>query len=171
MAAAARTGSRRTPRAVVCIASWPRRRAAGREGGAIARTCTAARDWRPPSSGASGREPELDAGERRFLDASRAASERARRRACGRARGRGRRCSSWRSSRPCSRWRAATAPAAQATAADAQRLGAQALNEPTLDRSLLLARQGVALDDTPGTRDSLLDVLQPQSGRRRRDAR
>ena len=59
----------------------------------------------------------------------------------------------------------------QATAADAQRLGAQALNEPTLDRSLLLARQGVALDDTPGTRDSLLDVLQPQSGRRRRDAR
>ena len=36
-----------------------------------------------------------------------------------------------------------------ATAADAQRLGARALAEDDLDRSLLLARQGVALDDTP----------------------
>ena len=67
--------------------------------------------------------------------------------------------SSWRSRRPCSRWRAATAPAGRPRRPQAQRLGAQALNEPTLDRSLLLARQGVALDDTAGTRDSLLDVL------------
>ena len=58
-----------------------------------------------------------------------------------------------------SRWTSSAARAAQAAAADAQRLGAQALNEPALDRSLLLARQGVALDDTPGTRDNLLAAL------------
>ena len=48
---------------------------------------------------------------------------------------------------------------AQATAADAQRLGAQALAEDDLDRSLLLARQGVALDDSPQTRSNLLAAL------------
>jgi len=47
----------------------------------------------------------------------------------------------------------------RATAADAQRLGARALVEPELDRSLLLARQGVALDDTVQTRGSLLAAL------------
>ena len=109
-------------------------------------------EWR------SGREPELGAGERRFLDASRAATEQARRRARVAFAG------------VVGLLVVAVAAAVlalesgdrarrQATAAVAQRLGAQALNEPTLDRSLLLARQGVALDDTPGTRDSLLDVL------------
>ena len=48
---------------------------------------------------------------------------------------------------------------AEATAADAQRLGAQALAEDDLDRSLLLARQGVALDDSPQTRGNLLAAL------------
>jgi WD40 repeat protein/DNA-binding SARP family transcriptional activator len=48
---------------------------------------------------------------------------------------------------------------AEATGADAQRLGARALVEPELDRSLLLARQGVALDDTIETRGSLLAAL------------
>jgi WD40 repeat protein/DNA-binding SARP family transcriptional activator len=47
----------------------------------------------------------------------------------------------------------------EANAADAQRLGARALVEPELDRSLLLARQGVALDDTVQTRGSLLAAL------------
>ena len=47
----------------------------------------------------------------------------------------------------------------EATAADAQRLGARALVEPELDRSLLLARQGVALDDTVQTRGNLLAAL------------
>jgi WD40 repeat protein/DNA-binding SARP family transcriptional activator len=47
----------------------------------------------------------------------------------------------------------------EATAADAQRLGARALVEPELDRSLLLARQGVALDDTVATRGNLLAAL------------
>ncbi len=103
-------------------------------------------------------EPELNATERHFLDASRAAGERARRRVHlvlaavvallvmstiaaalaleGRSRAR-----------------------AAARAADAQRLGAQALSAQPLDLSLLLAREGVALDDTPATRDNLLAVL------------
>ena len=109
-------------------------------------------EWR------SDHAPELNAVEREFLDASRAASDRARRRARlafggvlallavtlvaallafdGRDRAR-----------------------AQARAAEAQRLGVQALSEPALDRSLLLARQGVALDDTPAARDNLLAAL------------
>lgn len=47
----------------------------------------------------------------------------------------------------------------EATAAAAQRLGAQALVEKDLDRALLLARQGVLLDDSPQTRSSLLASL------------
>jgi WD40 repeat protein len=46
-----------------------------------------------------------------------------------------------------------------ATAADAQRLGAQALSEDRLDRALLLAGAGLALDDSVATRSSLLSVL------------
>ena len=46
----------------------------------------------------------------------------------------------------------------QATAAIAQRLGAQALVEPRLDRALLLAREGVSLDD------SARDAEQPARG-------
>jgi WD40 repeat protein len=53
--------------------------------------------------------------------------------------------------------------AAQARGAEtaqlAQRLGAQALVEEDLDLSLLLARQAVAIDDTPQTRGSLLATL------------
>ena len=48
---------------------------------------------------------------------------------------------------------------AEATAAAAQRLGAQALAEDDLDRALLLARQGVALHDSPQTRGNLLAAL------------
>jgi WD40 repeat protein/DNA-binding SARP family transcriptional activator len=47
----------------------------------------------------------------------------------------------------------------QATAAIAQRLGAQALSEQRLDRALLLARAGIALDDTEATRSDLLATL------------
>ncbi len=47
----------------------------------------------------------------------------------------------------------------EAVAADAQRLGAQALIVDDLDRSLLLARQGVALDDSLQTRGNLLAAL------------
>ena len=47
----------------------------------------------------------------------------------------------------------------QATAAIAQRLGAQALVEPQLDRGLLLAREGVVLDDDTATQSNLLAAL------------
>ena len=46
-----------------------------------------------------------------------------------------------------------------ATAETAQRLGAQALTEDRLDRALMLANAGVALDDSPATRSSLLSTL------------
>jgi WD40 repeat protein/DNA-binding SARP family transcriptional activator len=48
---------------------------------------------------------------------------------------------------------------AEATAAEAQRLGSRALLENDLDRALLLARQGVALDDSVQTRGNLLAAL------------
>jgi WD40 repeat protein/class 3 adenylate cyclase len=48
---------------------------------------------------------------------------------------------------------------ATALTADAQRLGAEAITEGRLDRSLLLARTGVALEDTPRTRSNLLAAL------------
>jgi DNA-binding SARP family transcriptional activator len=47
----------------------------------------------------------------------------------------------------------------RAADADAQRLGAQALVNPTFDTSLLLAREGVNLDNSTATTGSLLDVL------------
>jgi DNA-binding SARP family transcriptional activator/WD40 repeat protein len=47
----------------------------------------------------------------------------------------------------------------EALTAEAQRLGAQALVEPDLDRSLLLARQGVALRDSLQTRSNLLAAI------------
>jgi WD40 repeat protein/DNA-binding SARP family transcriptional activator len=47
----------------------------------------------------------------------------------------------------------------EAVAADAQRLGALALVEDDLDRALLLARQGVALNETVQTRGNLLAAL------------
>jgi WD40 repeat protein/DNA-binding SARP family transcriptional activator len=46
-----------------------------------------------------------------------------------------------------------------ATAAIAERLGAQALVDPSLDRSLLLAREGSNLDDSLATRSNLLAAL------------
>jgi DNA-binding SARP family transcriptional activator/WD40 repeat protein len=46
-----------------------------------------------------------------------------------------------------------------ATIADAQRLGAAALNEDRFDQALLLANAGAALDDSIATRSSLLSTL------------
>ncbi len=48
---------------------------------------------------------------------------------------------------------------AAAVAADARRVGAQALVDEALDRSLLLAVEGVRLDDAPDTRANLLAAL------------
>jgi WD40 repeat protein/DNA-binding SARP family transcriptional activator len=47
-----------------------------------------------------------------------------------------------------------------ALTADAQRLGAEALNQTSLDQAARFARAAVALDDTPATRGDLLSVLQ-----------
>jgi WD40 repeat protein/DNA-binding SARP family transcriptional activator len=160
------------------LREWPRLRRwleEDAEGRRLHRQLThAARDW-----DAAGRDPselyrgarlaaaldwaathaaELNATERDFIDGSRAASERAHR-----------------------RLRAVLAGVAsllvlaviaglvaldqrgtareQAVAADAQRLGARALAEDDLDLGLLLARQGVALDDSVQTRGSLLAAL------------
>jgi WD40 repeat protein/class 3 adenylate cyclase len=48
---------------------------------------------------------------------------------------------------------------ATALTADAQRLGAEALTEDRIDRSLLLARAGVGLEETARTRSNLLSAL------------
>ena len=69
------------------------------------------------------------------------------------------RCSRWRSWRAPSRSSSAATPAARRPRPQAQRLGARALVEDDLDLSLLLARQGVALDDSPQTRGNLLAAL------------
>src|SRR5947209_15070241 len=112
----------------------------------------AALEWR------AGHEPELGQTERGFLDASHAAAGRAQR-----------------------RLRMVLAAVAallavavlggivalderssarnEAQVAEAQRLGAQALTDQSLDRSLLLARQGFELADSPTTRSYLLDAL------------
>ena len=160
------------------LREWPRLRGwldADRDGRRLHRHLThAAREWREGGRdraelyrGArlasalewrAEHEPELNVAEQEFLDASRVAGERARRRL----------------------WLAlagvivllviATGAAAaaldqrgqareQARAAEAQRLGAQAGSDEQLDRALLVAREGVALDDAPATRDNLLAVL------------
>ena len=112
----------------------------------------AALEWRP------GHEQELTPTERAFLDESRAAAGRAQRRVrivlaalaallavavAGAIVALAQRSSARR----------------EARVAEAQRLGVQALTEPRLDRSLLLARQGVALDDSLATRSYLFDAL------------
>jgi WD40 repeat protein/DNA-binding SARP family transcriptional activator len=128
--------------------------AAGRDPSGLYRGArlAAALDW------VAAHDADLNTTERGFLDASRSASERAQR-----------------------RLRAGLAGVAsllilaviaglvalnergnardEALAAAAQRVGAQALVEDDLDRSLLLARQGMALDDSLQTQSNLLAAL------------
>jgi WD40 repeat protein len=135
--------------------------ALGRDPGALLRGTRLATtgDW------ATAHDPELNELEREFLTASRRASER----------------DAERQRRVNRRLRGLLAAAvvllalaivgglvaldqrntARATAltADAQRLGAEALSEDRLDRSLLLARAGVALEETARTRSNLLAAL------------
>lgn len=54
----------------------------------------------------------------------------------------------------------ASAATAAARVALARQLGAQAVNEPRLDRAMLLAREAVRLDRSPQTEGSLLATLQ-----------
>jgi WD40 repeat protein/DNA-binding SARP family transcriptional activator len=160
------------------LREWPRLRGwldADRDGRRLHRHLTrAAREWREGGRdraelyrGArlasalewrAEHEPELNPAEQQFLDASRVAGERARRRmglvlagvisllviatvaavAALDQRGQARE---------------------QTRAAEAQRLGALARSDEELDRALLVASEGVALDDAPATRDNLLAVL------------
>jgi DNA-binding SARP family transcriptional activator/WD40 repeat protein len=109
-------------------------------------------EWR------SAHEPELNSTERAFLDASRAAAGRAQQRlrlvlagvaallaiaVLGGVVALDQR----------------TAARNEARTAEAQRISVQALAEPTFDRALLLARQGVALADSLANRGNLLAVL------------
>ena len=113
---------------------------------------SAALEWR------SANEPQLNDMEKAFLDASRRAQERGNRRlrlalalvslllvAAVAA------------SALALAQRATARARERATAAQA--LDVKALTEPALDRSLLLARQAVALVDSPATRDNLLAAL------------
>ena len=128
--------------------------AAGRDAGELYRGArlAAALDW------SAAHDADLSPAERAFLDQSRATSERSQR-----------------------RLRAGLVGVAgllvlaviagalafdqrgnareKAVAADAQRLGSRGLLENDLDTSLLLARQGVALNDSVQTRGSLLAAL------------
>ena len=113
----------------------------------------AALEWR------AGHEPELNQAERAFLDASRAAAGRAQRRLqmvlavvaalllVAVAGGVVALISQQRASN-------------QARVALARQLGAQAVNEPRLDRAMLLAREAVNLDRSPQTEGTLLATLQ-----------
>ena len=151
-------GSRRTPTAAAlhhqlgaAARAWD---ADARDPGSLYRggRLASALEW------AAGHAGELDATERAFLDAGRRASGRAQRRLRAGLAGMGALLGL-----------AVVAGVialdqrdrarAQADAAAAQRLGAQALATDEIDRSLLLARQGVALEDSVQTRGNLLGAL------------
>ena len=123
------------------------RRASGTPAAATRASSTAARGWPRRSTGRAATRPSSTPPSARSSTTSRAASRALAAPPARRAGGRRARCS-------CSRWSPGVVALGQrgkareeATAADAQRLGARALVEDDLDRSLLLARQGVALDD------------------------
>ena len=165
-------GSRRTPRAAGCTChlthaarDW---QSAGRDPAELYRGArlASALDW------SDRHEQELNGLEREFLAASRAAGRASRASASARRTAACARC--W----PDSAALLALALVAGAVAvsqrgqardaaltADAQRLGAEALTRERLDHALLLARAGVALEDSAVTRSNLLSVLmrQPQA--------
>jgi WD40 repeat protein len=135
----------------VAAREWDAR---GRDPGELYRGArlAAALDW------SAGQEDELDAAERAFVDESRAASERSHRRLRAVLAGVGALLVLSVAAGLVALDQRGTARN-RATAADAQRLGSRALAENDLDRSLLLARQGVALDDSAQTRGNLLAAL------------
>src|SRR5919204_2211425 len=111
-----------------------------------------AQEWRATH------ELELNPTERAFLDAARAAAERAQRRLRVVLAGVAALLAVAVAGGLVAVDQRSTARS-EAQAAEAQRIGAQALTEPDLARSLLLARQGVAIDDSPVTRSNLFAAL------------
>ncbi len=158
-------GRRLRRQLVLASMEWER---AGRDAAELYRgpRLAATLDW------AAAREPELNDLERDFVDASRDASQRETRR----VRRTNRRLRTllvavalllvaavaggvYALAQRGDARDAASQAEASAEAELAQRLGAQALVEEDLDRSLLLARQAVAIADTPQTRGYLLAAL------------
>jgi DNA-binding beta-propeller fold protein YncE len=109
-------------------------------------------EWR------AGHEQELGRTERAFLDASRAAAGRTQRRLRAALAGVAALLAIAVAGGLVAVHQRSTARA-EARVAEAQRIGVQALTEGDLDRSLLFARQSVALDDSPTTRSDLLAAL------------
>jgi WD40 repeat protein len=147
-----RIGRRVHAHLTVAASDWDER---GRDAADVYRgpRLAAALDWR------SGHEQELNQAERAFLDASRAAAGRAQRRLqmvlaavavlllVAVAGGVVALINQQRASN-------------NARLALARQLGAQAVNEPRLDRAMLLAREAVNLDPSPQTEGTLLATLQ-----------
>ena len=160
LARGGRAGPARCTTTCRAAREWDARRARSRR--ALPRRAAGRRRW----TGAPSTRGELNAVERAFVDDSRGERERE-------AAARGARTGGCARCSPASSALLVLAAAAgalvprparrrardEARTADAERLGAQALVEDDLDRSLLLARQGVALDDSLQTRGNLLAAL------------
>ncbi|HEX6618349.1 MAG TPA: BTAD domain-containing putative transcriptional regulator, partial [Solirubrobacteraceae bacterium] len=143
---------RRTQRRLTDAAhEWDER---GRDAGELYRGArlAVALEWR------DGHEHELNATERAFLDAGRTAAGRAQRRLRLALAGVAALLAVAVLGALLALHQRSTART-EARLADAQRISVQALTEGDLDRSLLLARQGFALADTPITRGNLLAAL------------
>jgi WD40 repeat protein len=154
------------------LRSWLEEDAQGRR--THARLTDAAREWdaagRDPSDvyrGArlavalewrDGHDGQISHIERAFLDTSRAAADRAQRRLRLALAGVAALLALAVAGGLAALHQGGTARAA-ARAAEAQQISAQALTDGALERSLLMARQGVALDDSPMTRGNLLAAL------------
>ena len=159
MAAAARLARRGRRGPSTAPPPRHRRTRVGRTRARRRRSSTAARGSPRRSTGRRRTMPELDAARARVHRREPRASNPLAAPPSGGAGRRARRCSCSRRSPGSSRSQQRGSARDQATAADAQRLGARALLDDELDRSLLLARQGVALDDTQRTRGNLLGAL------------
>ena len=124
-------------------------------------------DWRErgptPTSRRPSRRSSTPARERADAEAAtteeRAASRPASTAGCGPCSPASQCCSSSPSSPGCSPGARRTGPTAPAAVADARRVGAQALVVEDIDQSLLLAVEGVRLDDSTDTRANLLAAL------------
>ena len=146
--------------------------------GATRPSSTAARGWRPRSTGApstsrsstrssASSSPRAAPRPSAKAERQRRANRRLRALLGGVGGAAGARASSPAPSRVSQRGQARDA----ALTADAQRLGAEALDREQLDQALLLARAGVELDDSAATRSNLLAVLHARPGGARRAAR
>ena len=158
VAAAARAGSRRTPRAGACITTSASPRANGTRAAATPASSTAAPGSPPPLTGRprTTRSSTRSSARSWTRAAPRAGAPSA---ACVRCSRASPACSCSRSSPGSSRSSSAAPPARRRPPPTPSGWGRARSAENDLDRSLLLARQGVALDDSSQTRGNLLAAL------------